>query len=113
MRLKKIVRLSLKEITSTTLRRNTTNTECSYMSFLLWTKYGSLSLRSEILWYITERRKKLQSQEVHQVKVKGNYSQQRCPTPLVESDVESDSDCDSQPDLNAKIEAGGDDEVMD
>jgi len=35
------------------------------------------------------------------------------PHPIVKSDVEPDSDCDSQPDLNADFEAGGDDEVMD
>jgi hypothetical protein len=35
-----------------------------------------------------------------------------CQPPLVESDVESDCDCDSQPDLNAGFKAG-ENEIVD
>ena len=62
---------------------------------------------------LTERRQKLESREVRRVEVKGKGSQRRRPPLLVESDVESDSDCDSQPDLDSVFEAGGGDEVMD
>ena len=50
---------------------------------------------------------------MRQIKVKGKGSQQRCPQLLIESDVELDSDCNSQPDLNSDFETGGGDEVTD
>ena len=62
---------------------------------------------------ITKRRQKLHSEEVQHIEVKEKVLQRRCPPPLLESNVDLDLDCDSQPNLNADFEAGGDDEVMD
>ena len=47
------------------------------------------------------------------MEVNRKVSQQRCPPLFFESDVKSDSDYDSQPELDSDFEARGGDEVMD